>query len=215
MRGLWMAGMCFVAAGTASAQELARVISSTPVVQQVGVPRQACSSEQVVVQPAKSGAGALMGAVAGGAVGNAVGGGSGRALATVIGVIGGALMGDRVEGSPSPQVQHVQNCRMQTFMESRVVAYNVRYEYAGKQYSVQLPQDPGPTLRIQVSPVIGSPGTAPGATLQPQPVYPPPVQAPQTRFYPRQPALPVETQLDRWPDGSVRPPGGEDLQRYQ
>ena len=149
-----------LSAGWGVAQEVGRVISSTPLTQQVAVPRQVCSSEQVVVEPAKSGAGAAMGAVAGGAVGNAFGSGGGRALATLIGVIGGAVLGDRVEGAPAPQVQHVQNCSTQNFLENRVVAYDVRYEYAGKQYRVQMPNDPGPTIRVQITPV---------GTLQPAP----------------------------------------------
>ena len=45
-----------LAAGTALAQELGQVISSTPVTQQVGVPRQVCTTEQVAVQAPKSGA---------------------------------------------------------------------------------------------------------------------------------------------------------------
>ncbi|HEX5285381.1 MAG TPA: glycine zipper 2TM domain-containing protein, partial [Polaromonas sp.] len=77
---------------------LARVISSTPVVQQVAVPRQVCSNEAIITQAPKSGAGALMGALAGGAAGNAIGNGGGRAAATMIGLVGGALIGDRIEG---------------------------------------------------------------------------------------------------------------------
>ena len=56
------------------AQDMGRVLSSTPVVQQVAVPRQVCSNEQISYQGPKSGAGAVLGAIAGGAVGNAVGG---------------------------------------------------------------------------------------------------------------------------------------------
>lgn len=135
------------------AQEMGRVLSSTPVMQSVGVPRQVCTVEQVAVQPAKSGAGAALGAIAGGAIGNAVGAGAGRAAATVVGVIGGAMVGDRVEGEPSVQVQNVQRCSQQTFFENRAVAFNVVYEYAGRQYTVQMPSDPGPTLPLQVSPL--------------------------------------------------------------
>src|SRR5215218_1288238 len=75
--------------GWASAEEVGRVITSTPVVQQVAVPRQVCSNQPVAVQQPNSGAGAVMGGIAGGAMGNAIGGGSGRAAATVIGLIGG------------------------------------------------------------------------------------------------------------------------------
>jgi uncharacterized protein YcfJ len=141
--------------------ELGRVISSTAVISQVSVPRQVCAQEVVQVQsqtPAtKSGAGALMGGLAGGAVGNAVGQGNGRAAATVIGLFAGAILGDRIEGGSSAQVattqQTVNRCSTQNFIENRTTGYQVVYEYAGKQYSVQMPQDPGPTIQLQVSPM--------------------------------------------------------------
>ena len=140
-------------AAAAMAQEVGHVLSSQAVIQQVAVPRQVCSSQQVEVAQPKSGAGAAMGALAGGAVGNAIGKGAGNAAATMIGLVGGAIIGDRIEGNPAPQSQTVQNCTTQNFMENRTVGYNVTYEYAGKQYNVQLPQDPGPTIQLQVSPV--------------------------------------------------------------
>lgn len=68
------------------------------------------------------------------------------------GVIGGAMLGDRVE-NPGQQIQNQTTCSTQTVYENRLVGYNVVYEYAGKQYNVQLPQDPGPTLQLQVTPV--------------------------------------------------------------
>jgi hypothetical protein len=33
------------------------------------------------------------------------------------------------------------------------IGYNVTYEFGGHQYSVQIPNDPGPTILLQVSPV--------------------------------------------------------------
>jgi uncharacterized protein YcfJ len=137
----------------------ARVISSTPVVQQVAVPRQVCNNQQVISESQKSGGGALLGAVAGGAVGNAIGSGNGRALATVIGLVGGAMVGDRVEGS-NQQVQNVQQCATQTFYENRTSHFNVVYEYQGAQYSTQMANDPGQYVRLQVTP-IGAIGAAP------------------------------------------------------
>ena len=137
----------------AHAQEVGRVISSTPIIQQVAVPRQVCTQNQVVSPGQKSGAGALMGAIAGGAIGNNVGQGFGRDAATMLGLIGGALMGDKVEGSPAPEVRQVQNCTNQVFYENRTTAYNVIYEFAGKQYTVQWPKDPGPTIKLQITPV--------------------------------------------------------------
>jgi uncharacterized protein YcfJ len=142
-----------LAALPVQAQDVARVISSVAVIQQVAVPRQVCSTQQVMVEQPRSGAGALLGAVAGGATGNAIGDGSGRAAATAIGIIGGAILGNRIEGSPGTRMQDQTTCSTQTFYENRTIGYNVTYEYAGRQYQVQLPQDPGPTIRVQVTPM--------------------------------------------------------------
>ena len=145
--------------GSVQAQEVGKVISSTPVIQQVAVPRQVCTNEQIVVQGQKSGAGADMGAIAGGAVGNSMGQGSGRAAATMLGLFGGAILGEKIEGPANPEVRQVQNCAQQTVYENRTMAYNVVYEFAGKQYTVQMPSDPGPTVRLQITPMANPPAT--------------------------------------------------------
>jgi uncharacterized protein YcfJ len=137
----------------AQAQEVGQVITRTPVYQQVTVPRQVCTQTQVAVPGQTTGAGAAMGAIAGGAIGNAVGKGEGRALATMIGVIGGAIAGERIESPQAAQTQTQQTCTTQQVYENRLVGYNVVYEFAGKQYSVQLPRDPGPTIKLQITPV--------------------------------------------------------------
>jgi uncharacterized protein YcfJ len=171
MKKLVLLSVLAAASGAGMAQEVGRVISSTPVVSQIGVPRQVCSNSQVQVQGPKSGGGALMGAIAGGAIGNSLGGGDGRAIATVLGVMGGALLGDRVEGGGPAQTQTVQSCTTQTFYENRTTAYNVVYEYAGKQYSVQMPQDPGPSVRLQVTPVGAQAAPAARADMVPPVQY--------------------------------------------
>ncbi len=141
----------------AQAQEVqARVITSTAVIQQVAVPRQVCSTSAVVSEAPKSGAGAVMGAIAGGAMGNAVGNGTGRTLATMIGLVGGAMVGNNVEGSKN-QVQNVQQCSTQTSYESRTMHYDVVYEYADKRYSIQMLNDPGQFVRLSVSPIGAMP----------------------------------------------------------
>lgn len=134
-------------------QEMARVISSTPLIQQVAVPREICRDEPVSVPGQKSGAGALLGSIAGGAVGHAIGRGDGRPLATVIGVIGGAIVGDRIEGGSPPGTRVVRQCSTQSVYENRVMGYQVVYEYAGRQYSLQTPQEPGAFIPVQVMPV--------------------------------------------------------------
>ena len=153
--------------------EMGRVISSIPVLQQVAVPRQVCFNEQVTVPGQKSGAGAAMGSIAGGAIGNQIGDGSGRAVATMLGIIGGAVLGNNIEGNAPAQTQNVQRCTTQTVYENQTVGYNVTYEYAGKQYTVQMPQDPGQWVKLQVTPAPMQPGNyQPYNAPQPQPAYP-------------------------------------------
>ena len=138
---------------------LARVISSTPVVQQVSVPRQVCSIQPMITEAPGSGAGAIMGALAGGAMGNAIGDGGGRALATMIGLVGGAMIGNNIEGNRQ-QVQNVQQCGTQVSYENRTSHYHVVYAYADKQHSVQMANDPGPYVRLQATPVGALPSQA-------------------------------------------------------
>jgi uncharacterized protein YcfJ len=180
----------------ASAQEYGRVISSTPVVQQVPVSRQVCSDQPVSVQQPKSGAGAALGGIVGGVAGNQIGHGTGRAAATLIGALGGAMVGNNIEGSNS-QVQYVPQCSTQTTYESRTVAYNVAYEYGGKQYRVQMPNDPGQTIALQVTPAgapaqaaadssyVGQSGPAVGVIVgQPRPVAVYPAYPAYPAYYP-------------------------------
>ncbi len=180
----------FAALPASATDILARVISSTPVVQQVAVPRQVCSNEAMVMQAPNSGAGALIGAVAGGAAGNAIGNGGGRALATMIGLVGGAIVGDRIEGSNS-HVQNVQHCTTQTFYENRPSHYNVVYEYQDTQYNTQMASDPGQYVRLQVTPVGAiTPAPAPQTFQQAPQTYiqPAPVARPQVYVQPAYPA---------------------------
>ncbi len=141
------------ASGLAQArQEQARVISSTPIVQKIAVPRDVCYDETVAVPGRKTGAGAIIGGIAGGAMGNAVGGGSGRALATMIGLVGGAVVGNHIEGPRHATTQVVRQCTTETHFESRTVGYDVVYQYAGVKYNVQMPQDPGRYVNVNVTP---------------------------------------------------------------
>lgn len=186
------------------AQEVGRVISSTPVLQQVGVPRQICSTEQVQVRGQHAGSGAVLGAVAGGVIGNAIGDGSSRALTTVVGAVGGAILGDRIQGNASRQVQNVQRCSTQTFYENRAVAYNVVYSYAGKRYQTQMPYNPGPGLRLNVNRI--GPVTRSHSVVYEQPVLLvrqapvvliPRVRGPYDNRVLRQPTPVMVAQVDR------------------
>ena len=88
----------------------------------------------------------------------------------MLGLFGGAILGDKVEGNPQSEVRNVQNCTRQVIYESRVTAYNVVYEYGGKQFTVQMPSDPGQYVRLQITPIAAPPSYSPMA--------PPPGSAP-------------------------------------
>lgn len=172
------------------AQEVGQVLSATPIVRQVAAPRQVCRTETVAYQEPKSGTGALMGAIAGGAVGNAVGDGAGRAAATMIGIIGGAALGDTIESSPVHRQQQVQHCEWQQVYENQTAGYLVVYQYAGRNYTVEWPSDPGSTIALQVSPASAAPVTGttitapPGPAVIAYPVYaPPPIYNPAVQIY--------------------------------
>lgn len=143
--------LLFLALG-AQAQEVGQVISRTAVYQQTAVPRQTCTQSPAVAPALNSGGGALIGAIAGGLIGSQLGGRDNRGLTAMAGVIGGAMLGDKAE-SQGNAPQPTTTCTTQTVYENRLVGYNVVYEYAGKQYNVQLPQDPGTTIPLQVTPV--------------------------------------------------------------
>jgi uncharacterized protein YcfJ len=173
-----------VALGSAHAADepVGRVLSATPVLQQVAVPSQVCSPERYVTREANSGAGALVGALTGGLLGSTVGHGPGRGAATVVGAVGGAVIGNQIEGSGGTRVQDVERCYEQTAYEERTVGYNVVYEYAGRQYQTRLDHDPGEYIALQVSAAGASaPTVTRVTTVRPaRPVY---VQAPPAVVY--------------------------------
>lgn len=137
-----------LATATVQAQDVAQVVSRTPIYQQVMVPRQVCSQSPVLVQPQNTGTGATLGALVGGAIGHQ----GGNALSTVAGAIGGAVIGNQLENQGSARVQNQTTCSVQNVYENRLVGYNVVYEQGGRQFNVQTQQDPGSTVTTQAGP---------------------------------------------------------------
>lgn len=192
----------------AAAQEVGQVLSSTPVVQQVAVPRQVCNQGvPVLTQAPTSGAGGVVGALIGGGIGSAIGAGAGQAAAIVGGTVLGAIVGNNAEANQNRYVQSMPTCTTETTYENRTVAYNVTYEYAGRQYQTQMPYDPGSTVQVQVTPagsgvaqsgIVTAPPVqaAPAVVAQVQPAvvyqqpyavypaYPAPAYYPYYRPYP-------------------------------
>jgi uncharacterized protein YcfJ len=164
----------------AQAAEYGNVLSSVPVMAQVPIGQQQCTEQPQMVQEQTSGGGALLGAVIGGVVGNNVGKGFGRALATGVGVMGGAVLGNHVESVHTPQsTVPMRVCQNVPSVENRLVGYDVTYEYQGQRYQTRLRQDPGRqiALNVNVAPADGAMAPAPMMAepqFQPQQAMPAP-----------------------------------------
>jgi len=65
------------------------------------------SIHEVVEQKDPTGAGLIVGGLVGGGLGSLVGGGTGRTVATVVGALGGAYAGNRIEKSQSQVVYQI------------------------------------------------------------------------------------------------------------
>jgi len=121
MNKSWMIPAFLLSAAVpAWADEMARVLSATPVTRQVPVIRQVCP-----VPPAGSGQ--------------------------------NAVPPNTANVTPS---SNGQPCVNQTFTENQTVAWNVVYELGGRPYSVQMPYDPGATVRLQAAPTVDAPAVA-------------------------------------------------------
>jgi uncharacterized protein YcfJ len=134
----------------------AKVVSVDPVRSTVNHPKQVCHDETVTqTAPPKDEhriAGTAIGAVVGGLVGNQVGGGKGKTLATVAGAVGGGYAGNRIQASR----QHAQvtssverKCETVNNTSTKIVGYDVRYEYNGVTRTVRMDHDPGDRVQVQ------------------------------------------------------------------
>jgi len=83
--------------------DTAQVISSTPIVERIYEPRQACGPVAAAPAPSRerSVAGPIVGGIAGAILGAQVGRGSGRTAATAAGAVVGTIVGDRVANPES------------------------------------------------------------------------------------------------------------------
>lgn len=144
--------------------EEALVLESHPVYRtvHVTVPRRECWQEEVVrthrPDRYRSHTPGLLGAVVGGALGNAVGHNkSNKRVGAVVGaIVGGSVARDLSHRGREREnvVYHdlVERCETvhERREEQKLVGYDVLYGYNGREYSIRLPQDPGPTLRLRV-----------------------------------------------------------------
>lgn len=146
-------------ANAAEFEDMARVLSVTPQVEQFNQPQQECRTDYVNVQQPQQPhgyGGAIIGGLAGGILGNQVGKGTGRTVATAGGAVVGALVGDNLanrsgNAAPAYSQQPVQSCRMVDSWQTRTNGYSVTYMYKGQTYTSILPYQPGKNLRVRVS----------------------------------------------------------------
>lgn len=158
MKRTLIAALLLSSSYMACAAEYGKVLSSTPILEEVSTPQRVCRDEQVEVAPQRSADGSLIGAVAGGLLGSTVGKGSGKAAATAAGVIVGAVVGDQaVNGDARSSTQTVRRCGTLYVRSRQLVGYDVEYEYAGKRYRTRTARDPGEEIALSVAPLAALP----------------------------------------------------------
>ena len=156
------AGFVMPVASAVDFTDQAMVVARAPIYKRVNTPTQECWNETVTTQaPASGGSplGAIVGGIAGGVIGHQIGSGRGNAVATGIGAVAGALIGDNVDpnggvitgrANTAPQEQVVQRCRTVNHWQEVVHSYNVTYRYNGRDVTIRMPYDPGPTVQVAV-----------------------------------------------------------------
>jgi uncharacterized protein YcfJ len=139
--------------------DTARVLSVTPQVERVNVPREECRTEYQQQSyrddRGHSIAGAVIGGIAGGLLGNTVGHGSGRVAATAVGAGVGAIAGDRIANSRNNVVTTrtvpVQSCYQVDNWQTVNSGYLVAYEYNGRTYNTVTSEHPGRYIDVNVA----------------------------------------------------------------
>jgi len=139
--------------------DTARVLSVTPQVERVNVPREECRTEYQQQSyrddRGHSIAGAVIGGIAGGLLGNTVGRGSGRVAATAVGAGVGAIAGDRIANSRNNVVTTrtvpVQSCYQVDNWQTVNSGYLVAYEYNGRTYNTVTSEHPGRYIDVNVA----------------------------------------------------------------
>lgn len=151
-----LANAASTASGADNGAKYARVVSVDPIRKTVNNPRQVCHDEVVTHnEPPKDQhqiAGTAIGAVAGGLLGHQVGGGKGKTLATVAGAVAGGYAGKKIQQNrqhPNVTTTTERKCETVNDTSTKVVGYNVRYEYNGVTRTVRMDHDPGDRVQVQ------------------------------------------------------------------
>lgn len=139
-----------------------RVLSVTPQMERVNVPRQECRTEyqrQSVQEEYRDGSrsytGSILGGIAGGLLGSTIGKGSGRVAAAAVGAGIGAVAGDRITNRPNnvttTRSVPVETCYQVDNWQTVNTGYLVTYQYNGRTYTTVTNQPPGDFVDVNVS----------------------------------------------------------------
>lgn len=156
----------------------ARVRSAEPQYEHINVPRNECSSHWTNERDGRRDlerngrqvsdgnqerqyGGAILGGLAGGVVGHQIGGGTGKDAATALGVVLGAIAGDRMENRNQPAQyddgrvdntqREVKRCHTVYDAQTRITGYRVAYDYRGQSYTTFMRTHPGNNLPVRVT----------------------------------------------------------------
>jgi len=131
----------------------APVISVSPQVERVNMPRQECHTEYVRESYSNSSpAGAIIGGVAGGLLGSTIGRGNGKVAGAAVGAGVGAIVGDRLGNNDgrSSVDRPIDRCVSVDNWQNVSRGYLVTYRYNGRDFTTISDENPGSTIRIHV-----------------------------------------------------------------
>jgi uncharacterized protein YcfJ len=127
---------------------------------QIVRPQEQCWTESVPVRSSSephSYTAPILGAIVGGALGNALGHhDSNKKVGTVVGAaLGGSIgrdIGNRNGGYQQTAYRDEEMCRTveRSSYRDEVVAYRVNYRYHGRDYTTEMPYDPGARIPVHV-----------------------------------------------------------------
>lgn len=150
-------------AGHNERHDYAKVVSATPIYEQVSYsrPQRECWTETVAYERehqsrSKSATPMLLGAVIGGAIGHAVGKNDRRSGTAIGAVLGGSIgndMGKSRSSHTSVEYRDEERCEVRQVREyeDRLMGYDVTYRYHGNTYSTRMDRDPGKRVKVAVS----------------------------------------------------------------
>lgn len=139
-----------------SKPEFANVLSVTPVTEQIETPREECENVVVTRQKAVKDehkiAGTLIGAVGGALVGDAIGGGGKNTGAKVAGAVVGGYAGNKTQGHMQANNTYQdteRRCNTVVDISERTVGYDVTYQLGEETGKVRMDYDPGAMIPVR------------------------------------------------------------------